>query len=165
MLIILGGLPGVGKTTIARALARQLGAVHLRIDSIEQAVLSSQRLSPPLHDGGYLVAYAVAQDNLKVGRTVVADSVNPLSITRNAWVEVARQAGVNAIEIELVCSDSREHRRRVETRTTDIPGSTLPTWQEVVTREYQPWDHEHVVLDTAARSIEQVVAILRENLP
>ncbi len=38
MLIALGGLPGTGKTTIARELARQLGAVHLRIDSIEQAL-------------------------------------------------------------------------------------------------------------------------------
>src|SRR5271165_1678080 len=36
MLIILGGLPGTGKTAIARELARQLGAVHVRIDSIEE---------------------------------------------------------------------------------------------------------------------------------
>ena len=41
MLIILGGLPGTGKTTIARELARQLGAVHVRIDSIEEAILDS----------------------------------------------------------------------------------------------------------------------------
>jgi predicted kinase len=38
MLIILGGLPGTGKTVIARELARQLGAVYLRIDSIEQVI-------------------------------------------------------------------------------------------------------------------------------
>jgi predicted kinase len=41
MLIIFGGLPGTGKTTIARELARQLGAVHVRIDSIEEAILDS----------------------------------------------------------------------------------------------------------------------------
>jgi predicted kinase len=31
MLIVLSGLPGVGKTTIARELARSLTAVYLRI--------------------------------------------------------------------------------------------------------------------------------------
>ena len=38
MLIVFSGLPGSGKTTIARELARQLGAVYLRIDVIEQAL-------------------------------------------------------------------------------------------------------------------------------
>ena len=38
MLIVFSGLPGVGKTGIARELARTIGAVHLRIDSIEQAL-------------------------------------------------------------------------------------------------------------------------------
>jgi thymidylate kinase len=33
MLIVLSGLPGVGKTTVARELARATGAVHVRIDS------------------------------------------------------------------------------------------------------------------------------------
>jgi predicted kinase len=36
MLIVLSGRPGVGKSTVARELARAMGGVHLRIDSIEQ---------------------------------------------------------------------------------------------------------------------------------
>ncbi|HKV94043.1 MAG TPA: AAA family ATPase [Candidatus Angelobacter sp.] len=164
MLIILGGLPGVGKTAIAQELARQLSAVHLRIDSIEQAIRNSETLTRPLHDAGYMVAYAVALDNLKVGRTVIADSVNPLSITRDAWVDVALRARTDAIEIEVVCSDPREHQRRVETRTIDIPGSRLPTWQEVLARDYQPWGREHIVVDTAGSNIEQAVQTLRRRL-
>ncbi|MGO8655704.1 AAA family ATPase, partial [Rhizobium ruizarguesonis] len=38
MLIIVGGLPGSGNTTIARALAERLNAVHVRVDTIEQAI-------------------------------------------------------------------------------------------------------------------------------
>ncbi|HAU1975266.1 TPA: AAA family ATPase, partial [Legionella pneumophila] len=32
MLIIFGGLPGTGKTTISKQIAKQLNAVYLRID-------------------------------------------------------------------------------------------------------------------------------------
>jgi predicted kinase len=164
MLIILAGLPGAGKTTVARELARQIGAMHLRIDSIEQAIRASATPSQPLNDAGYRVAYAVAEDNLRIGRTVIADSVNPLQLTRDAWLDVARRARVSAVEIEIACSDSSEHRRRVETRITDIPGSPLPSWQDVLAREYHPWDREHLVIDTARRTVEQSVRVIREAL-
>lgn len=164
MLIILGGLPGVGKTAIARELARRIGAVHLRIDSMEQAIRASGILSQPLDDAGYRVAYAVAGDNLRIGRTVIADSVNPIRATRDAWVEVANRAQARAVEIEITCSDAGEHRRRVETRTADIPGLRLPAWEEVASREYDPWDRERLVIDTAGRTVEQSVSDVRDAL-
>jgi len=164
MLIVLGGLPGVGKTTIARELARQLGAVHVRIDSIEQVIRDSRVVSSLLDDAGYRVGYAVAADNLLVGRTVVADSVNPLPATRDAWTAVAQRAGVIAVEIEITCSDRAEHKMRVDTRTSDIVGLALPTWQAVVDRDYAAWDRERIVLDTAGCSVEHNVQMLRSAL-
>ncbi len=59
---------------------------------------------------------------LKLGMTVVADSVNAIQITREAWKNVAKDASVTFFEVELVCSDSREHQRRIETRDPDIIG-------------------------------------------
>lgn len=165
MLIIFGGLPGTGKTTIARELARQIGAVHVRIDSIEQAIRASAMLTQPINDVGYRVAYTLAEDNLRIGRTVIADSVNPLRLTRDAWLAVANRAKVTAIEIEITCSDPDEHRRRVETRVADIPGSTVPTWQEVISRKYHPWHRKHFIIDTAERTIEQTVNPTRELFP
>ena len=164
MLIIFGGLPGTGKTTIARELARQIGAIHLRIDSIEQAIRDCSPDAVGLDEAGYRVAYAVAEDNLRVGRTVVADSVNPLQITRDAWLEVGRRAQAITMEIEVICSDSREHRARVETRTPNIFGLRLPSWEQVISREYHTWDRERIVIDTANRSLEQNIKTLREAL-
>ncbi|MFW5810987.1 MAG: AAA family ATPase [Thermodesulfobacteriota bacterium] len=37
-LYILSGLPGSGKTTVARRLVKQLRAVHVRVDTIEQGL-------------------------------------------------------------------------------------------------------------------------------
>jgi predicted kinase len=164
-LIIFGGLPGAGKTAIAKELACHLGGVYLRIDSIEQAIRDSGVASKSLDDEGYRVSYAVAEDNLRLGRTVIADSVNPLQLTRDAWVGVAERAGVNAVEVEITCSNPEQHRWRVETRIADIDGLRPPTWQEVVAREYQPWNREHIVIDTAGRSVAESVKELREALP
>jgi predicted kinase len=165
MLIIFGGLPGSGKTTIARELARRIGGVHLRIDSIEEAIEASGIVSQPLDDAGYRVAYAVAMDNLRVGRTVIADSVNPLRLTRDAWVAVANGENVRFIEIEVQCSDAKEHRRRVETRSAGAPaGMRQLSWEEVVSREYHPWEREHLVVDTAGQSVEQNVDALCQHL-
>jgi predicted kinase len=164
MLIILGGLPGVGKTSLARALARQIAAVHVRIDTIEMALWKAGALAGPMDDAGYRVAYAVAADNLRLGHTVIADSVNSLSLTRAAWRAVADGVPVAAVEIEIVCSDAAEHRRRVETRVSDLAGFTLPTWDEVLARDYEPWDREHVDIDTARSGVEQGTRAIRELL-
>jgi predicted kinase len=166
MLVVFGGLPGVGKTTIAQELARQIGAVHVRIDSIEQAIRDcTSVVSPPLDEAGYRVGYAIARDNLRIGRTVIADSVNPLLITRDTWRKVGQNAHVATVEVEVICSDSREHRSRVETRPQDISGLRLPTWEEVIAREYHPWHREHIVIDTAHKSVAQNIKTLREALP
>jgi predicted kinase len=164
VLIILAGLPGTGKTTIARELARQVGAVHIRIDSIEQAIRDSGVRAVSLDDAGYRAAYAVAEDNLRLGHSVIADSVNPVQATRNAWIDVANRAGVRFVQIEVTCSDQQEHRCRVETRMPDISVHRLPTWPEVVAREYHTWDRERIVIDTASESLEGTVTKLRALL-
>jgi predicted kinase len=166
VLIIFAGLPGVGKTSVARELARRRGWTHLRIDTIEQVLTDSKaddivRADPGL---GYMIAYAVAVDNLKLGLTVVGDSVNSLPVTREAWRAVAEKAGATSVEVEVICSDPVEHRTRVETRIVDVVGLTPPTWDQVQAREYHPWPRQRIVVDTAGRSLESCVDALETAL-
>jgi predicted kinase len=157
LLIILGGRSASGKTTLARALARELAAVHVRIDTIEAAIAASGAAVGEL---GYRVGYAMAADNLRLGRIVVADSVNPLEITREAWRRTAAEAGVPAFEVEIICSDAALHRRRFEAREADTPAQRLLTWDDVRKRDIEPWTGRHLVIDTAGRSVADCVAAI-----
>jgi predicted kinase len=161
MLVVFAGLPGSGKSTIARQLACITGAVWLRIDSIEQAIRDSGVVPGSLDDAGYRAAYAVAEDNLRLGRDVIGDCVNPWMLTRNAWRDAGLRAGAQVVEVEIICTDLDEHRRRVEARTTgDVPGLILPDWQAAIGRDYHPWDRDHLTIDTAGRSVAACIDLV-----
>ncbi len=154
MLIAFGGLPGTGKSTIAALVANRLAATTLRIDTIEQAIREAR--PGAIGPEGYLVAYALAESNLRLGRTVVTDAVNPLPVTRAAFRDVAARSGCALLEVECVCSDTAEHRRRVETRIAEVSGLRLPSWEDVLGRDYRPWPEPHFIFDTAILSATAV---------
>jgi len=164
LLIAFGGLPGAGKTTLAKAVAKRCSAVYLRIDTIEMAIRTNEMLPEDIGPAGYVVAYWVAEENLRLGHVVVADSVNPLQITRASWSLVARNAGVPLVEVEVVCSNPLEHRRRIESKTPDLDGLPPQTWTSVCHRTYEEWSAPHLVIDTAGKSIAETEQELMDRL-
>jgi predicted kinase len=156
-LIVLGGLPGSGKSTIAKILARQMALVYLRVDEIEQALLR-HRPGVDVGTAGYGVAYAVASANLALGLGVVADSVNPVGASRAGWAAAGRHAAILAVEI--ICSDPAVHRCRVEQRSADIAGHALPTWADVEALAYEPWPDVDLVVDTASKTAAEAVSLI-----
>jgi hypothetical protein len=137
--------------------------VYVRVDSIEQAIRASAIASPSLDEVGY-VAYGVAERNLRIDRVVSADPVNPLQSTRDVWLNVAKRVEGETMEIELTCSDLKQHRRRVKTRVIHIPGLIVPAWADVIAREYHPGHRERLVVDSLVRTTQQNVGLIREAL-
>jgi predicted kinase len=165
VLIVVGGLPATGKSTVASALVRQAGFTFVRVDRIEQAIIDSAGLRQPLGPVGYTVAYGVAAEQLGHGVSVVAECVNPLGVTRDAWRDIAAGHGARLVEVELVCTDQAAHRERARTREVDIRGLRLPDWEQITSREYEPWDRGHLVIDTATRTPAEAVATILAAIP
>lgn len=136
-LLVVSGLPGTGKTTLARWLVRELRAVYLRVDVVETPLSRAGIDVGPL---GYEIVRELAASNLALGLPVVVDLVNPLPATRRLWTDLCVELGVGLVVLECEIPDVDEHRRRVESRLPDLPGQVLPTWSDVVSREYVPWD-------------------------
>jgi predicted kinase len=160
LLIVVGGLPATGKTTVATELARRTGFSFLRVDTVEQAIVRATPLVQPLGPVGYVVAREVAADLLRTGVSVIAECVNPLAVTRDAWRDTGLGHGARVLETEIVCSDPAEHRRRAETRDVGIRDLVPPTWQQIVSREYEPWTRDRLVVDTARLPVGEAVAVI-----
>jgi len=163
-LFVFSGLPGVGKTTLARRLAHWANACLLRIDTIEQGMRDLCALQ--VEGEGYRLAYRIALDNLLLNTNVVADCCNPVELTRAEWQSVACSSRARHLDIEVTCSDENEHRARIASRESDIPNLVLPDWIAVRQREYHPWKRHRIVVDTAgalpAESFDELVARLVE---
>lgn len=164
MLVVVGGLPGSGKSTVAEAFARRRRVPFLRVDRIEQAIVEHSSLSHPVGPAGYAVAHRLAAEQLAMGLDVVVECVNPLTVTRAGWDGTAASVGAQVVQVELVCSDPEEHRRRVESRGTDVEGLVKPTWSEIVGREWEPWPEPHLVLDSATSTVDAMVDAVEAGL-
>jgi predicted kinase len=167
VLIVFGGLPGTGKSTIAQALSTQLRAVHLVMDRIEAPLKA--KLGRDIGPLGYNVAYQVATSNLDLGHVVIADCVNPIAMTRNAWMSVAMGCQATLVQVNVQCSDVQEHRRRVEKRLMEQPMQGLPDWTSVQARQMDEWPEADLTLDTGilspGESVASILAALRRLIP
>lgn len=165
MLIALAGLPGSGKSAIARELARMLPALHVAVDDLEDAMLrAGLRNSYEVGLAAYLGAEATAEANLQTGASVVVDAVNDHPYARAQWVQLAQRSGSAFTFIEVRCSDEGLHRQRLAHRERGYRALPEPTWESLLPRReaLRAWDGERMTVDTAnANPVELAAGLVK----
>ncbi|MDQ4037659.1 MAG: adenylyl-sulfate kinase, partial [Actinomycetota bacterium] len=66
--------------------------------------------------------------------------------------------------VQVVCSDRERHQRQVEQRESDLADWEVPDWPAVVDRDYEPWQGERLVIDTAQDDSESHLASIERRL-
>lgn len=163
-LIALSGLPGTGKSTVARILQSRLQIPVFAKDELEAVLVRSELASvshPQLGTCGYEILTRCAESVLTAGGSVVLDSVCSFESIRNSWRSLAEIHGADFRVIECVCSAPEIHRQRLASRRRGIPGWPEISWEDVVKVKsyYQEMRGERLVVDSAEpiATVEQKV--------
>lgn len=144
VLIAMAGLPGVGKSVVARGLAERFGAVLTSVDELESAMVSAE-LQQGFATGlaAYLVAERFADTNLALGHHVIIDACNYVVHARDMWTRLAAKHRTPLLFVEAVCPDLAAHAARLADRPA-VPGLPRLSFDDVVVRyaETEPWGNE-----------------------
>ena len=159
-LIVMSGLPGTGKSTIAERLAQRLRIPVLSVDPIESAMLKAG-ITQSFETGlaAYLVAAVLASEQLKLGISIIIDAVNAEEEGKDVWRGLADRYGLTLTILEVIVSDQVLHRRRLEARVRNLHGFGEVTWERVEARRasWTEWKESTLRLD-AAQDVEANVS-------
>jgi predicted kinase len=173
MLLQLSGVPGTGKSTLARSLARDLDLVVLDTDTVKSALLSVEVPFAAAGPATYAVVLALATDLLDQGRSVVVDSPCRYPELLASGQRLAADAGVPYRLVELWADDPAGLLPRLTNRSGRLsqvtpaetpwelgtPAETLRGWQEQLVRPETGWLRVDASADPAT-----VLAEVREWL-
>lgn len=150
MLVVVGGLPGTGKSTLARALGQHLGAPVFVKDVIEASLWRS---GIGASEGSWQAAEdlltTLAGAQLEQGQSAILDTVARVAESRATWNALAASHGAPFVLVECTCGDDDLHRSRLDGRMRGIPGWYEVSWADVARakRNWVPWTEERLVLD------------------
>jgi predicted kinase len=167
-LLVVTGLPGTGKSTVAEAIAGMLRVSVLGHDWAMSGLRPYGQIQAALDEMGsghrivgWSILCALARAQLRHGRSVILDGV-ARAPEIDACRDLARDEGARSAVVVTNCSDIAVHRSRVEGRQRLIPDWYELDWDQVA-RSRESWEqpgNADLYLDTVG-SWEGTLSLLR----
>jgi hypothetical protein len=148
-LVVVCGLPGVGKSTVSAAAAERLGADRLRTDVLRRELFDDPGYTPTERERVYDALLARARDRLADGRSVVLDGTFVRRADRDRAAEAAATTG-SRLRIVRVDCDVEVVRERMAAREDDASDADFAVHREYRDAgAFEPIEREHVVVDNS----------------
>jgi predicted kinase len=164
--VIVCGLPGVGKTTIAKDLAPLINAAVLSTDKIRKELIPNPTYKKQEKKLIYNVLLIVAKYLHQAGINCILDATFN---TENSRKELRKKLGLSQKQIcivECICPDDIVISR-LKDRKNDYSDADISIYKKMK-RIYQPIKEEHIILDTNQQStktnVKEIVnQLLKKN--
>lgn len=164
-LIVLMGLPGVGKSHCARLLCGRLGAAHVASDELRSRLFIAASYADEENRAVFAAATALVDALLGEGHRVVVDATNLIARNRAATVEAARRRGTPVTYVRVTASDDdargRLASRRSGRATGDHSEANVLVYERMRAQPFEPPTEGFIELVNGrelANGIDRVVA-------
>ncbi|SRR5579883_672989 len=153
-LIAMKGMAGCGKSTLARALSRELGWPLIDKDDIKDLLDGHAQASGPL---SYAIMFNIARRQLWQGLSVICDSPLTGEVSYEKARSAARETHASLAIIECICSDESRWMQRIDDRKRlPLPAHHQTDWEAYQLliqlsqgqEQHYPITHPHLVVDT-----------------
>jgi len=121
-LVLVMGLPGVGKSHCARLLCARLGAAHVASDELRSRLFIAASYADAENRAVFAAATSLVDGLLGEGHRVVVDATNLVARNRAGTVEAARRRGVPITFVRITASDEDVRVRLASRRAGRAPG-------------------------------------------
>ncbi len=163
MLVMVCGLPGTGKTTLAKALAEKLDAVHISSDTVRMKMLEERTYSEEEKEKVYDAMLVRTEELLKEGKKVVLDATFYRKKHRDAVKKLARKTESRFFIVECVTHENLLRERIFARGKKKTESEADFGVYEKVKGIFEPIKEEHLVVDTSP-ALEKQVELVMEYL-